>query len=149
MKGNIIKRNNPDIGIESFRKNMDKLFDDFFFYSPTELFSNEWDPEIDVMEDDKAIRVRADIPGIDEKDLEVKLENNNLVISGEKKEETKDEKKNYIFSERKFGSFCRTISLPEGVNSDKIKAEFRKGVLQIEIPREDIKENKKIKIDVK
>jgi len=150
MIGNLIKRNNNknELSIDSFRKNMDKLFDDFFFYSPTSLFKNEWEPRIDVEEDNKSIHVKAEIPGIEEKDLDVKVEDNILTISGEKKEEKKDETKNYIYSERKFGSFYRSISLPEGVKADNIKAAFNKGVLTIDIPKDEAKEPKKIKIEV-
>ena len=88
------------------------------------------------------------MPGIDEKDLDVKIENNFLILSGEKKEETKEEKKNYIFSERKYGSFYRTIALPEGAKTDKVKATFKKGILNIEIPKDEVKEAKKIPIEV-
>ncbi|MFH0976194.1 MAG: Hsp20/alpha crystallin family protein [Spirochaetota bacterium] len=149
MIGNLIRRaNNKESGLDTFRKNVDSLFDDFFFLSPTSLFKNDWEPTVDVEEDDKSIHVKAEIPGIDEKDLDVRIENNVLVLSGEKKEEKKEEKKNYVFSERKFGSFCRSISLPEGIKADKIKAVFKKGVLTIDIPREKVKESKKIAIDV-
>ncbi len=149
MIGNLIKRNNnKEYGLDTFRKNIDRLFNDFFFLTPTSLFKNDWEPTVDVEEDEKAIRVKAEIPGIDEKDLDVKIENNILTLSGEKKEEKKEEKKNYIFSERKFGSFCRSISLPESVKTDKIKATFKKGVLKIEIPKDETKESKKIAINV-
>jgi len=149
MIGNLIKRNNnKEYGLDTFRKNIDKLFDEFFFLTPTSLFKNDWEPTIDVEEDDKTIRVKAEIPGIDEKDLDVRVENNVLTLSGEKKEERKEEKKNYVFSERKFGSFSRSIGLPEGIKSDKIKATFKKGVLNIEIPKDETKESKKIEINV-
>jgi len=148
MITNLIKRNNKEWGIDSFRKDMDKLFDDFFFFSPTSLFKNEWVPSIDVEEDKNSIRVKAEIPGMDEKDLNVRIEDNVLTLSGEKKEEKNEEKKNYIFSERKFGSFSRSISLPEGIKTDKIKATFKKGVLNIDIPKDEAKEPKKIAIEV-
>jgi HSP20 family protein len=149
MIGNLIKRNNNrEYGLDTFRKNIDKLFDDFFFLTPTSLFKNDWEPTVDVEVDEKTIRVKAEIPGIDEKDLDVSVENNVLTLSGEKEEERKEEKKNYIFSERKFGSFSRSISLPEGIKTDKIKATFKKGVLNIEIPKDEAKESKKIEINV-
>jgi HSP20 family protein len=149
MIGNLIKRsNNKEYGIDAFRRNIDKLFDDFFVLSPTSLFKSDWEPTVDVEEDDKSIRVKAEVPGIDEKDLDVRVENHVLTLSGEKKEERKEEKKNYIFSERKFGSFTRSISLPEGIKADKIKASFKKGVLNIEIPKDEKAESKKIAIEV-
>jgi len=149
MIGNLIKRNNnKEYGLDTFRRNVDKLFDDFFFLTPTSLFKNDWEPTVDVEEDDKSIHVKAEIPGIDEKDLDVKIEDNILTLSGEKKEERKEERKNYIFSERKFGSFSRSISLPEGINIDKINATFKKGILNIDIPKDETKEAKKIAIKV-
>jgi HSP20 family protein len=101
-----------------------------------------------VEEDKNSIHVKAEIPGIDENDLNVRIEENVLILSGEKKEERKEEKKNYIFSERKFGSFSRSIDLPVGIKSDKIKATFKKGVLNIDIPKDETKEPKKIAIEV-
>jgi HSP20 family protein len=149
MIGNLIKRtNNKEYGIDTFRKNIDKMFDDFFFLTPTSLFKSDWEPTVDVEEDEKTIRVKAEVPGIDEKDLEVKIEKNVLTLCGEKKEERKEEKKNYVFSERRFGSFSRSISLPEGVKTDKVKATFKKGVLNIEIPKDERAEPKKIAIEV-
>jgi len=149
MIGNLIKRNNnKEYGLDTFRKNVDKLFDDFFFLTPTSMFKNDWEPTIDVEEDDKSIHVKAEIPGIDEKDLDVKIEDNILILSGEKKEEREEKNKNYIFSERKFGSFSRSISLPEGIKTDKINATFKKGVLNIDIPKDETKEAKKIAIKV-
>jgi len=149
MIGNLMKRNNnKEYGLDSFRRNIDKVFDDFFFLTPTSLFKNDWEPTIDVEEDDKSIHVKAEIPGIEEKDLDVKIEDNVLTLSGEKKEERKEEKKNYIFSERKFGSFSRSISLPEGIKTDKINATFKKGILNIDIPKDETKEAKKIEIKV-
>jgi HSP20 family protein len=149
MIGNLMKRNNnKENGLDSFRRNIDKVFDDFFFLTPTSLFKSDWEPTIDVEEDDKSIHVKAEIPGIEEKDLDVKIEDNVLTLSGEKKEERKEEKKNYIFSERKFGSFSRSISLPEGIKTDKINATFKKGILNIDIPKDETKESKKIEIKV-
>lgn len=149
MITDLIKRNdNKKWGIESFRKDVDKLFNDFFFSSPDKLFNNEWEPIIDVEENKDSIQVKAEIPGIDEKDLDVRIENNTLILSGEKKEELKEEKKNYVYSERKFGSFYRSISLPEGIKAEKIKANFKKGVLNIDIPKTETVKPKKIAITV-
>jgi len=148
MITNLIKRNNKDLGIDTFRKDVDRLFNDFFFHAPGALFKNEWEPTIDVEDSKDSIHVKAEIPGIDEKDLDVRIEDNTLILSGEKKEEKKEEKKNYIYTERKFGSFYRSIDLPEGVKADKIKATFKKGVLSIDIPKDEEAKPKKIAITV-
>jgi len=148
MIDNIIKHNNKELKENTFRNNIDKLFDDFFFFSPTTLFKNDWEPSVDIEEGKDTIHVKAEMPGIDEKDLDVKIEDNVLILSGEKKEEKKEEKKNYLYSERKYGSFYRSISLPEGIDKEKVKATFIKGVLNIDIPKKEVKEPKKITINV-
>ena len=133
----------------SFKSEINRVFDDFFSLTPSNLFDSEWNPVVDVEETDKEIHVTAEVPGIDEKDLNVTLENNILTISGEKTEEKEEKKKkSYIYTERKYGSFSRLITLPEGVKGDQIKAKFKKGVLEIVIPKDESAQPKKIQIDV-
>ncbi len=152
MKWGLAKRDrNPDTAYSDFRKDIDRVFDDFFSLKPSSLFDSEWLPSFDVDEDDKAIHIRAELPGIDEKDLKVNLENNILTISGEKKDERteEDKDKRTVVSERKFGSFSRSLSVPEGIKAEKIRAKFKDGVLSIEVPKDEAVQAKKIKIDVK
>lgn len=139
-----------DQNLSLFRREMDSFFDDFFTLKPSTLFASEWAPSIDVDEDDRSIHVKADMPGMSEKDISVVVENGVLTISGEKKEERKEEKdgKRYIVSERRFGSFRRSISLPDGAKADNIKAEFKNGVLDVEIPKEEKAQPKRIEIKV-
>jgi HSP20 family protein len=150
MNRGLTTRNNNDYLSRSFKKSIDRLFDDFFLFKPTHLFENDWEPKIDVEEDEKAISVKAEIPGVNEKDLDVRVENGYLVVSGEKREERKEEKgkkdNKYIFSERRYGSFYRSIKLPEGIKTDNIDASFKKGVLKINIPKEGAEEPKKIEL---
>jgi HSP20 family protein len=81
------------------------------------------------------IRGYVELPGLDEKDVEVKLANGSLTVKGEKKEDKEEREKDYYFSERRYGSFVRSFPLPEGVNADKIEASFAKGVLTIKLPK--------------
>ncbi|MDY6934104.1 MAG: Hsp20/alpha crystallin family protein [Spirochaetota bacterium] len=151
MNWNIAKRNrNNNFGMDLFRRNITNIFDDFFSLRPTTLFESEWIPTIDMEEDDKMIHIKAEMPGMDEKDLKVTIENNLLTLNGEKKTEKdeEDKDKRYHYTERRFGSFSRSIPLPEGVKSDKVKASFKKGVLKIEIPKDESKQPKKININV-
>jgi HSP20 family protein len=90
---------------------------------------------LDVAETDDEVQVTADLPGMDEKDVEVTIGQRSLTIRGEKKSESEEKKKNYYVKERSYGSFQRTIALPEGVSADKAKATFKKGVLTIAIPK--------------
>jgi len=144
------KENNLNYGLDAFRNDILSVFDDFFTFNPTALFESTWAPTVDITEDEKALHVKAEVPGIDEEDLTVTLENNLLTISGEKKKERKEENKDnrYIVSERRFGSFYRSIRLPEGIKADKIEARFKNGILNIEIPRDESAQPRKIKIDV-
>ena len=143
MKMGIARLNNSDFALSN-------VFDDFFRMAPTRLFSDEPIPKIDVKEDEKAIYVKAEIPGLDEKDLDVTLKDNVLTISGEKKEETseEDKDKNYRYCERRFGSFSRSIRMPEGIKADSVKASYKNGVLDIELPKSESAKPKKINISV-
>jgi HSP20 family protein len=135
-----------------FRHEMNRLFDDFFRtgldLEPFERRLGAFSPSVDVSENDKQVKVTAELPGIDEKDIDVSLNKDSLTIKGEKKEEKEEKKKDYYRMDRSYGSFSRTIPLPVEVDVDKVKAEFRKGVLTVTMPKtaEAIKETKKIPI---
>ena len=149
MEKNIAKRDSH-LSLNTFKNRFDKLFEDFFAFTPSTLFQSDWNPKFDMEEDEKSIQIIAEMPGIDEKDIQVSLDNNMLTISGEKKEEKeeKDKNKSVVFSERKFGSFSRSIAMPDGINTDEIKANFKKGILNINIPKEKSVKPKKIQIQV-
>jgi HSP20 family protein len=92
-------------------------------------------PAIDIAEKENAFEVTAELPGMEEKDIELKLANGNMIISGNKKEETEEKKKDYYLSERRYGSFQRSFRLPEGVDASAVEAQFSKGVLKIHMPK--------------
>jgi HSP20 family protein len=142
MRWGLTKTNGTDYALTN-------LFDDFFRV-PVEVFGNDLNPRLDVHEDEKAVYVKAEIPGLDEKDLNVTLHNTMLTISGEKKAEKKEEdkSKNYFYCERSFGSFSRTIELPEGIKQDGVKAHYKNGVLEIELVKDEKTQPRKIDIDV-
>jgi HSP20 family protein len=148
---------------ETLRREVDRLFEDFdrgFWTSPfrRSIFDIEpfWKrelalaatPAVDIVEKEKAYEVTAELPGMDEKNIEVKLANGGLTIKGEKQEEKEEKKKDYYLHERHFGSFERCFAVPEGVDSDKIEASFKKGVLTVTLPKkpEAIKPVKKIEV---
>ena len=135
---------------DTLRREVEQLFDDFgrsFWRLPTRrsLFGFEplwrrqavWEaaPAVDVAESDKAYEITAELPGLDEKNIEVKVVNGNLTIKGEKQEEKEEKKKDYYLHERHFGSFERSFEIPEGVDADKIEANFKKGVLTVILPK--------------
>jgi HSP20 family protein len=131
---------------ESLRREVDRLFDEFdggFWRSPSR--SPFFDlapfrraaatftavPAVDVSETDKAYDITAEMPGMDEKNIEVKVANGVLTIKGEKHDDKEEKKKDYYMRERSFGSFERNFQVPEGVETDKIEANFKNGVLSV------------------
>ncbi|WP_425482712.1 Hsp20/alpha crystallin family protein [Chelativorans xinjiangense] len=106
-------------------------------------------PAMDLAEKDNAYEISAELPGLDEKNIEIKLSNGTLTIKGEKTEEKEEREKEYYLSERRYGSFHRSFRVPEGVDTDKIDARFAKGVLTVTLPKSaEAKKNEK-KISVK
>jgi len=140
--------------IDLFQHDMNRLFDEFFGRSfwpaPFEGFgesAGSFTPSVDIVETDKDIQVSAELPGMTEKDIEVSLSGDLLIISGEKKEEREEKDKNYHRIERSYGSFRRSVTLPAEVNGDKVTAGFKEGVLTIALPKvETGKTAKKITI---
>jgi len=133
---------------------MESLFDDFFrgfdldpFFGPD---ISSYSPKVDVKESDKEIKVLAELPGMDEKEINVSLNKDSLTLRGEKKEEKEENDKGYHRLERSYGSFCRTIPIPVEFENDKVTASYKKGILTITIPKSKkvIEEKKKIKIEV-
>lgn len=149
--------------VMNLRREMDRLFDDFFSRGVTpwgrggesdawRSFESMWRPSvpaIDLVEREKEYVVTAELPGLDEKALEVKVSGNTLSIRGQKEEERKEERENYRMSERRYGSFQRALRLPEDVDLDKIDARFAKGVLTVTLPKSEEALNKQKKIEVK
>ena len=135
-------------------RDMESLFDDFFrgfdldpFFGPD---ISSYSPKVDVKESDKEIKVLAELPGMDEKDINVSLNKDSLTLRGEKKEEKEENDIGYHRLERSYGSFCRTIPIPVEIENNKVTASYKKGILTITIPKnkKTIEEKKKVKIDV-
>ena len=106
-------------------------------------------PTVDLYEEDQAVVVKAEVPGMDKTDLKVDLTDSMLTISGEKKKEEDIKEEAYSFSERSYGSFSRSLHLPCAVESDKAKATFKNGILEVKLPKteEAKKRHKKVKIE--
>ncbi|AHL34437.1 heat-shock protein [Pseudomonas brassicacearum] len=135
--------------LEKLRQQVDHLFDDFSRGTGLSPFSRGlfdvepfWRrefatslPAVDISEKEKSFEITAELPGMDQKDIEIRLANGNLIIKGEKKETKEEKKKGYHLSERHYGSFERVFNLPKGVDSDKIEAQFSKGVLTLTLPK--------------
>jgi HSP20 family protein len=132
-------------------RDIDRLFEEAWhgFGVPAVAGGNRLAPRIDLAESDKEIEVTAELPGLDEKDVEVTLADGLLTIKGEKKSERTEEGKDVYVSERSYGSFQRVVQLPQGVDADKVTADFSKGVLTVRVPKlPELQANSK-KIEIK
>jgi HSP20 family protein len=123
---------------------MDNLFGSFDRFHPVIVRS----PSIDISEDDKTYLVRAEIPGMDSKDIHLTVEDHHMTLKGEKRTEKKEKPKNGHFAESFFGSFSRTFRLPETIETKKIKARLRNGVLEITLPKRPETKPKEIPIEM-
>jgi HSP20 family protein len=143
------------------REQVDRMFDDFrrsTWQTPFDRTSFEpfWRaggelgaaPAVDIAEKDDAYEVTAELPGMDERDIDVQVAEGMLVIKGEKKEEKEEKKKDFFISERRFGSFRRSFRVPESVDADKIEAQFKKGILTVTLPKLPEAKSKERKIAV-
>lgn len=127
--------------VTSLQRSINDVFNSFFADFPRfpvsgmEEWREQFAPTIDVKEADKEIVITAELPGMDENDIDVSLTTDALVIKGEKKEEKEETDEGSWYSERRYGSFQRVIPLPEAIDRDKTEASFKKGVLSIRIPK--------------
>jgi HSP20 family protein len=117
------------------RSLFDEFFHDFHFGDSLPESRESWVPSVDVLEKDGNLILRAELPGLTEKQIDLKVEGNTLTLKGERKMENEENKNNYHRIESYYGSFARSFQLPETVNIDKINAEYKNGVLTITIPQ--------------
>ena len=148
---------------ESLHREIDRLFDDFgmgfrwpfgrSLFTAEALFRREptWAkmPAVDFIENEKGYEITADLPGMDEKNIEVKVTDGVLTMKGERREEMEEKKKDYYLQERSYGSFQRSFELPDSVDADKIEANFKKGVLTVKLPKKVEAQKPAKKIEVK
>jgi len=149
---------------ESFRREVDRLFDDFssgvwrspfgrsvFDIEPFRRAETAFGsvPAVDVTQSDKGYEITAELPGMEDKDIEVKLANGVLTLRGEKREEKEEKNKDYYVRERSFGSFERSFQVPEDVDADKVNASFKKGVLTVMLPKSAQAQKAEKKIEIK
>ncbi|WP_454617113.1 Hsp20/alpha crystallin family protein [Bradyrhizobium cenepequi] len=128
------------------QQEIDRLFDGFSRNFPAFTAAGRTLPSMDVSETDKAIEITAELPGLEQKDVELNLTDNLLTIRGEKKNEREEKNKDYHLVERSFGSFARSVELPAGVKAEDISAEISKGVLKVTVRKPAPKQSKQIEI---
>lgn len=128
---------------------INRFFDDSFFPSrwvDDEFAMNTWNPVVDIYDNDDRIVIKAELPGLDKKDIAVDLKDSVLTLKGERSHNNEMKEENYYRRERAFGTFHRAFTLPTNLNPDKIKADFKDGVLKIEIPKPEKEKPKQITI---
>lgn len=135
--------------LDAFRAEMDRMFDRFLggdwpFTRAGGL--GNWLPTVDVTETDREVTVRAEVPGLDPDDLDISVIGQVLTISGEKKESSEKKGEDYYHSERRFGSFRRSVSLPASVDSEKVSAKHKNGVVTIVLPKVESERPKRIPV---
>ena len=155
IRTDIVRREADNNSLKPLQSELNSVFDRFFERFERPLMGrnlanlNDFGrPSIDVSETDDAITVSADLPGLDENDIDISLSRDVLTLRGERSEKREDKRKGYVVHERSFGSFFRTVPLPAGLDHDNVNAEFKNGVLNITLPKtEDARQaSRKIKI---
>ena len=141
----------PVGGLSTIQSEMNRLFNTFF---DTPTHSNgittlrRWVPAMDLVVTDEDYVLRADLPGLSEEDVNIELDENVLTISGERKSEREERKEGYYRVERASGSFSRSLTLPEGVDAEAIRASFENGVLEVHVPKPEQRKPRKVAISV-
>jgi HSP20 family protein len=132
--------------LTTLQERINKMFEDVL--PSFSLQDSKWLPAVDIYETDGNIQIEVEVPGMDEKNLKVKIEDNTLTISGDRKFEKKESKDNYYRIERNYGSFTRSFFLPDNVDKEQIKAKYENGILKVELPKKSEAKPKEIEIAV-
>ena len=145
----LITRWDPFREFVTLQDRMNRLFRDSFGDSREEaLTTTTFAPPVDVYEDEHNVTLKIEVPGIDEKDIDVRIENNTLTVHGERKFEKEEKEENYRRVERQYGSFTRTFTLPNTVDTEKVQADYDKGVLKVQLAKKAEAKPKQIKVNV-
>ena len=145
----VLTRWEPFREFSTLQDRMNRLFRETQGNSQEEpLTSSSFAPAVDVYEDEHNVTLKIEVPGIDEKDIDVRIENNTLTVHGERKIEKEEKEENYRRVERQYGSFTRTFNLPPTVDAENVQADYDKGVLKITLPKKAEAKPKQIKVNV-
>jgi len=143
-----IARLEPFRGLSTLQDQFNRLFNESFRNHPEESALTTWAPSVDIYETPYELVVKADLPDVNEKDIDVRVENNLLTIRGERKFEKSVSEENYLRVERTYGSFSRSFSLPNTVNPEAIGAEYKNGVLTVTLPKREESKPRQVKVTV-
>jgi len=145
----VLTRWDPFREFNTLQDRMNRLFHDSYGEGREEsLTTGAFAPPVDVYEDEHNVTLKIEVPGIEEKDIDVRIENNTLTVHGERKFEKEEKEENYRRVERQYGSFTRTFTLPNTVDTENVQANYDKGVLKIKLAKKAEAKPKQIKVNV-
>jgi HSP20 family protein len=146
----VLTRWEPFREVATLQDRMNRLFRETYNQSTQDesLTTSTFSPAVDVYEDEHTVTLKVEVPGIDEKDIDIRLENNTLTIHGERKIEKEEKEENYRRVERQYGSFTRTFTLPTTVDAEHVSATYDKGVLKVALPKKAEAKPKQIKVNI-
>ena len=137
----------PGRELDALQSDVSRVFDTFFgTRSGNGVATRRWVPAMDLVEDDEHLVLRADLPGLTEEDVNVEVKDGVLTVSGERRAEEKTEEKGYHRVERSYGSFSRSLSIPEGIDPEQVSADFDNGVLEVRIPKPEERKPHRVQI---
>jgi HSP20 family protein len=143
-----ITRWDPFREVQALQNRVNALFRDFSGDGDNPMAAANFVPAVDIYEDEKKVVLKLEVPGIEEKDLDVRVENNTLTVKGERKLEKEEKEENFHRIERRYGSFFRAFTLPTTVDSENIGAQYNAGVLKLELKKKPEAQPKQIKVNV-
>ena len=143
-----IARLEPFRGISNLQDQFNRLFNESFRTHTEESALTSWAPAVDIYETPNELVVKADLPDVNEKDIDVRVENNLLTIHGERKFDKSVSEENFLRVERTYGSFSRSFSLPNTVNAEAIGAEYKNGVLTVTLPKREESKPRQVKVTI-
>jgi HSP20 family protein len=145
----VLTRWDPFRELTTLQDRMNRLFQDYNTGREDELMTTgSFVPPVDVYEDEHAITLKLEVPGVDQKDIDIRLENNTLTIRGERRFEKEEKEENFHRIERRYGSFTRSFTLPNTVDPEQVSAEFENGVLKIKLAKRAEAKPKQIKVNI-
>jgi len=144
----VLTRWDPFRELYALQNRVNRLFDEQYGGREDSLTAGAFVPPVDVYEDEHSVQLKLEVPGIEEKDLDVKVENNTLTVSGERKFEKEQKEENFHRIERRYGSFSRSFTLPNTVNTEDVNASYDNGVLTIKLGKRAEAKPKQIKVNI-
>ncbi len=144
----VVTRWDPFRELNALQSRMNRLFEQQYSGREESLTAGAFVPPVDIYEDEHSIQLKLEVPSIDEKDLDIKVENNTLTVSGERKFESEEKEENFHRVERRYGSFTRSFTLPNTVSTEEIQADYDQGVLKIRLAKRAEAKPKQIKVNI-